>query len=198
MSTCESLQVDPNGGDSVPTQWQTDLVPDLPVAVSNHAACEHNGWLYITGGFTRYIDNSDLDDTRHVYRWRVNQSAWEPCQDMRKKRNNHGMTASGTCIFVFGGHTTAYSGEMYDESTNQWTLLTSMSGPQCPAAVCCISGVLYVTGPRQKVYVYHPDKQQWRTDDQGLPWGIWWLSLCVWTEVNTFTQHHSGGPMPDM
>ncbi|XP_078000038.1 kelch-like protein 7 [Glandiceps talaboti] len=103
---------------------------------------EVNGFIYAVGG----VSNTARQKT--VERYEPKTDTWIYVQNMHKQRSFHSVVTFNNLIYAFGGksyslddggaRTVLNSAEVYDPSTDQWTMLKSMKTARCMMSACLL------------------------------------------------------------
>jgi N-acetylneuraminic acid mutarotase len=102
--------------------------------------------LYIFGGDDGVNDAQPYSMVMHLDK---NQSEWVAVASMGNARSVGGSAAIGSKLYVVGGfdgERAMDSAEMFDCSTNSWSLLPPLLQRRCSCSCAVLKGQLYVVG----------------------------------------------------
>lgn len=125
--------------------------PPLPVAVNHAMAAEHEGIVYVAGGYTAVVYGA----TNTFFAFE--DGAWKPLPPMPETRAAAGMVEHDGKLYVVGGFT--QQGELapttlvYDVAAGTWSTEAGMPKPREHHMLVEHDGKLYVIGGR----IGHPD-----------------------------------------
>ncbi|XP_067936126.1 kelch-like protein 9 [Watersipora subatra] len=170
LRSCESYDPEAN-------KW-TDI-PSLPHGLFAHAACVHNGSIYVTGGVTDNL--SDPVPVNYCYRWTPGESEWTRKASMLTRRQSHAMFSANNKIYVMGGYTAGdlqdlslgmencFKNEFYDAESDGWEAIadTPSQFGHIHKTVAIVEGVAYLLGGNQSSKYLH----EFHLDDEELVQG---------------------------
>ena len=149
--------------------WQE--VAPMSVARCGVCAVADGNSLYAIGGCSGHVI-LDL-----VEKFDPEKNCWERIASIcEKKKNACGSIVRGK-VFLFGGYTEIYSfashsnlTEMYDPSTNMWTIIECMGAPQLIFSAVSFKGKVFVIGSSMEqgrpcnfsLQVYNVGKNEWK------------------------------------
>jgi len=112
--------------------------------------------LYIIGGTE--LEEEEISGSTTVERFNPKGDTWEEVAVMNEARHDAFGAAMNGKIYVAGGFllhgwsmTVLNTCEVYDISTNEWQLMSSLKAPRYSASMVCFMGVLYVLGGLKNV-----------------------------------------------
>ena len=116
--------------------------PELPVKVSGHCAAKLNNFIYSVGG--RW-------ESKKVYQMNLNDPVlkWKEVASMNNTRSAFGCTVFFGKLVVGGGNCAAetlVSTELYEEQSNTWRMISSLSKSRYNYALVVCEGRLYAIG----------------------------------------------------
>ncbi|KAL9978693.1 hypothetical protein ACROYT_G016241 [Oculina patagonica] len=98
-------------------------------------------------------------------------NTWEKIAAMQEERSYAFGTAANEKIYIAGGLRTGSSKlkscEVYNEMTNEWCFIASLTVPRVDGSMVCVDGTLYVLGgttyrDKHPVECYDYEKDKWR------------------------------------
>ncbi|KAK8786871.1 hypothetical protein V5799_023356 [Amblyomma americanum] len=131
---------------------------------SDACATTHDGYVYITGGF------SGDECLSSAERYDPTTDQWTAIASMRYKRSGVGCIGFRDFVYVIGGFngtTRLFSAEKYNPETNTWTSLPNMYTPRSNFAVAIIDNLVFAIGgfngesTSNLVECYDPATDQW-------------------------------------
>ena len=119
-----------------------ETYPQLPVEVSGHCAAKLNNFIYCVGG--RW-------ESKKVYQMNLNDPVlkWREVASMNNARSAFGCTVFIGKLVVAGGNCaveTLVSTELYEEQSNTWRMISSLSKSRYNYALVVCEGRLYAIG----------------------------------------------------
>lgn len=142
--------------------------PPLPVAVNHAMAAEHDGVVYVAGGYTAVVFGAV--NTFFAFQ----DGAWEPLPPMPETRAAAGMVEHDGKLYVIGGFTQqgelATSTLVYDVAAGAWSTEAAMPETREHHMVVEHEGFIYVTGGRigdpatnmSDTWRFDPRKGKWK------------------------------------
>jgi len=183
--TGTSHWVYPNAGatdiynfNAVPSGFRKDdgLFYDLGYSTVMWTASEYPSLTTSAMCWALVYDARGLDDYNAPKNWGMSircikdgassGSPWKTMKSMPTARSNSGIAVYNNKIYVFGGIGTSGSPvanvEIFDPSTNTWTVSANMSVAKTPAAIT-VNNKIYVIGDGNIVQEYDPSLGTWLT-----------------------------------
>lgn len=105
-------------------QWRS--LPPLPLPLYDSCCVTIENCLYVVGGCSRVQTGSSPRATRSLFCFDTETQVWTKLKSMEIARSGFAATVYNGRIYVFGGQpveSAAHSAEVYDPSSDTWTLL---------------------------------------------------------------------------
>lgn len=144
------------------------VAPPLPVAVNHAMAAEHDGVVYVAGGYTAVVYGAV--NTFFAFQ----DGGWKPLPPMPETRAAAGMVEHEGKLYVIGGFTQqgelATSTLVYDVSAGAWSTAAGMPEPREHHMLVEHEGFVYAIGGRigdpatnmDDVWRFDPRRGKWR------------------------------------
>jgi hypothetical protein len=121
--------------------WQTG--PRLPLPVDHPSAAAVDGDVYLDGGHSNGRDSARL--------FRLAGDHWAELAPMHFARGGHALIADGGKLYAIGGNNSQINvpaAEVYDPTTNAWTVLPNLPSPRNHVSGFLVGGSVCVAGGR--------------------------------------------------
>ncbi|KAL1469762.1 hypothetical protein MTO96_024848 [Rhipicephalus appendiculatus] len=119
------------------------LIAPMNMQRSDACATAHDGYVYVTGGFS---GNECLSSAE---RYDPTADQWTIIACVRFRRSGVGCIGFRNCVYAIGGFngtTRLASAEKYNPETNMWTSLPNMYTPRSNFAVAIIDNLVFAIG----------------------------------------------------
>jgi non-specific serine/threonine protein kinase len=140
------------------TTWRTG--PRLPLPLDHPSAAALDGRVYIAGGHSNGRDSPRL--------FRLDGDHWTELAPMHYARGGHALVASEGRLYAIGGNTARGNVgpvEVYDPSSNAWSVITSLPDPRNHVMGFVVAGAVCVAGGRapttSRVDCYDAGRNAW-------------------------------------
>lgn len=154
-----------------PTTNSWSSGPSLFIPVHHTGLTNHNGVLYLMGGY----GGSGFNPTDEIYILHPDSSNWIFVGVMPIKRGAHVIESYGNKIYIVGGVTpqgTSNSTMSYNSITMEWETLSPMPTPREHLASTVLDSLIYVVGGRDfteelgpgnvsSLEAYSPETDRW-------------------------------------
>ena len=148
-------------------QAQASTWPKLPEAVQEIYPTVFENQIWVAGGISSSLPQSQGNMTAKVHYWSTEFKQWQGVADLPEGRHHTYLQAVGDKLFAFGGFIHSAQGQwlntadvlLFDKAKNTWTRVAKMPVPLSETVGAVLNGNIHLVGGRSP----HSDQNgQWQ------------------------------------